>query len=85
MSLVYILPISNLIFLCWDFKVLARPRHVPSFLLKLKKENRKVLLVAADTFRAAAVEQLKILGGQVGVPVFSIEGEKILLKLLKRP
>ncbi len=32
MSLVYILPISNLIFLCWDFKVLARPRHAPSFL-----------------------------------------------------
>ncbi|MBB6207660.1 signal recognition particle protein [Borreliella lanei] len=51
--------------------------------LKLKKENRKVLLVAADTFRAAAVEQLKILGGQVGVPVFSIEGEKDPIKVIK--
>ncbi|PRR52502.1 signal recognition particle protein [Borreliella burgdorferi] len=51
--------------------------------LKLKKENRKVLLVAADTFRAAAVEQLKILGGQVGVPVFSIEGEKDPIKIVK--
>ncbi|OJH14927.1 signal recognition particle [Borreliella bissettiae] len=51
--------------------------------LKLKKENRKVLLVAADTFRAAAVEQLKILGGQIGVPVFSIEGEKDPIKIVK--
>ncbi|MCD2379490.1 signal recognition particle protein [Borreliella burgdorferi] len=51
--------------------------------LKLKKENRKVLLVAADTFRAAAVEQLKILGGQVDVPVFSIEGEKDPIKIVK--
>ncbi|WNY64305.1 signal recognition particle protein [Borreliella americana] len=51
--------------------------------LKLKKENRKVLIVAADTFRAAAVEQLKILGGQVGVPVFSIEGEKDPIKIVK--
>ncbi|MCD2401212.1 signal recognition particle protein [Borreliella bissettiae] len=51
--------------------------------LKLKKENRKVLLVAADTFRAAAVEQLKILGGQIGVPVFSIEREKDPIKIVK--
>ncbi|WNY69801.1 signal recognition particle protein [Borreliella andersonii] len=51
--------------------------------LKLKKENRKVLLVAADTFRAAAVEQLKILGDQVDVPVFSIEGEKDPIKIVK--
>ncbi|MBB6212806.1 signal recognition particle protein [Borreliella californiensis] len=51
--------------------------------LKLKKENRKVLLVAADTFRAAAVEQLKILGGQIGVPVFSIEEEKDPIKIVK--
>ncbi|WNY63128.1 signal recognition particle protein [Borreliella carolinensis] len=51
--------------------------------LKLKKENRKVLLVAADTFRAAAVDQLKILGGQIGVPVFSIEGEKDPIKIVK--
>ncbi|WKC91056.1 signal recognition particle protein [Borreliella carolinensis] len=51
--------------------------------LKLKKENRKVLLVAADTFRAAAVDQLKILGGQIGVPVFSIEGEKDPIKIVE--
>jgi fused signal recognition particle receptor len=36
-----------------------------------KKEGRKVLLVAGDTFRAAAVEQLKIWGMRVGCDVFS--------------
>ena len=34
-----------------------------------KKEGKRVLLVAADTFRAAAIDQLKKLGGEVGVDV----------------
>nr|WP_267517477.1 signal recognition particle protein [Borreliella garinii] len=51
--------------------------------LRLKKENRKVLLVAADTFRAAAIEQLKILGSQIGVPVFSLAGEKDPITIVK--
>lgn len=38
---------------------------------QLKKRNKKVLLGAADTFRAAAVEQLKLWGERVGVPVVS--------------
>jgi len=36
---------------------------------KAKKEGKRVLLVAADTFRAAAIDQLKQLGGEVGVDV----------------
>jgi len=36
---------------------------------KAKKEGKRVLLVAADTFRAAAIDQLKRLGGEVGVDV----------------
>ena len=32
-------------------------------------ENRRVLLVAGDTFRAAAIEQLQILGERLGAPV----------------
>jgi fused signal recognition particle receptor len=35
----------------------------------LVKQRRKVLLVAADTFRAAAAEQLTIWGGRAGVDV----------------
>jgi signal recognition particle subunit SRP54 len=36
----------------------------------LKRDGRRVLLVAADIYRPAAVEQLKVLGGQLEVPVF---------------
>jgi len=38
---------------------------------KAKKEGRRVLLVAADTFRAAAIDQLKKLGTEVGVDVIA--------------
>jgi signal recognition particle subunit SRP54 len=37
----------------------------------LKEEGRKPLLVAADLQRPAAVEQLKIIGSQIGVPVYT--------------
>ena len=40
---------------------------------RLKENGRKVLLVAADIYRPAAIEQLKYLGGHVSVPVFSLE------------
>lgn len=36
---------------------------------QFKKKNKSVLLGAADTFRAAAVDQLKLWGERVGVPV----------------
>lgn len=35
----------------------------------LKEDGKKVMLAAADTFRAAAIEQLEIWGERVGVPV----------------
>ncbi len=38
--------------------------------LHLKQSNQKVLLVAADTRRPAAIEQLKVLGSQIGIPVY---------------
>lgn len=40
---------------------------------RLKERKRKILLVAADIYRPAAIEQLKILGQQIDVPVFSLE------------
>lgn len=36
---------------------------------KLSQEQRRVMLVAGDTFRPAAMEQLKILGEKIKVPV----------------
>ena len=41
---------------------------------KLQKAGYKVMLVAADVYRPAAVHQLKVLGEKLGVPVFSIDG-----------
>jgi signal recognition particle subunit SRP54 len=41
--------------------------------LRLKNFRRKVLLVAADIYRPAAIQQLKILGEKIGVEVFSSE------------
>ena len=43
---------------------------------KLKKDGRKVMMVAADLVRPAAIEQLCILGEKAGVPVFTIPEEK---------
>ncbi len=39
-----------------------------------QKKSRKVLLIAGDVYRPAAIEQLKIVGGQIGVPVYTEEG-----------
>lgn len=38
--------------------------------LRLKEAGRRPLLVACDVYRPAAITQLKILGEQIGVPVF---------------
>ena len=43
---------------------------------RLKKEGRRVLLVAADLVRPAAVEQLSVLGEQIGVEVYKEDTKK---------
>ncbi len=40
------------------------------------KKGRQVLLVAGDVYRPAAIDQLKILGETVGVPVYTEEGNQ---------
>ncbi len=47
------------------------------------KKGMKVLLAACDTFRPAAIEQLKVLGEGIGVPVYTEEGEKDPIKIAK--
>ncbi len=39
---------------------------------KFKGQGRRPLLVACDIYRPAAIDQLKVNGGKVGVPVFSM-------------
>jgi signal recognition particle subunit SRP54 len=42
-----------------------------------KKQGRQPMLVGADLQRPAAVEQLRVLGAQIGVPVFSAPGDPV--------
>ncbi|MCF8298578.1 MAG: signal recognition particle protein [Saprospiraceae bacterium] len=51
--------------------------------LKTKK-GKNPLLVACDVYRPAAIEQLKVLGEQVNVPVFTEEDSKAPVKIAKR-
>ncbi len=44
--------------------------------LRLRQEDRRPLLVAADLVRPAAVEQLVTLGQQLGVPVYHEQGAR---------
>ncbi len=44
---------------------------------KLKSEkSKRPLLVAGDVYRPAAIEQLKVLGAQIDVPVYTEDGNK---------
>ena len=40
------------------------------------KKGRQVLLVAGDVYRPAAIDQLKVLGSQIGVEVYTEEGNR---------
>ena len=48
-----------------------------------KKQNKKVLLVACDIYRPAAIKQLEILAEQVGVDFFSLPNERNVSKIAK--
>ena len=47
------------------------------------KRGKKPLLVAGDVYRPAAIDQLKVLGEQIGVPVYTEEGSKEPVKIAK--
>jgi len=44
--------------------------------LRLRREKRNPLLVPADIYRPAAIEQLKTLGRQLGIPVFDSRADQ---------
>ena len=47
------------------------------------KQHLKPLLVACDVYRPAAIEQLKVVGESVGVPVYTEEGEKDVVSIAR--
>ena len=53
----------------------GKTTHSAKLALKLKKEGHRPLLVACDIYRPAAIKQLQVVGGQIGVPVFEMGTE----------
>jgi signal recognition particle subunit SRP54 len=51
---------------------------------RLKREGRTPLLVAADVYRPAAVDQLRTLGEQLGIPVHAEPGESDVPAIVER-
>ncbi|MBL8007547.1 MAG: signal recognition particle protein [Ignavibacteria bacterium] len=49
----------------------------------LRKKGRNPVLAACDVYRPAAISQLKILGKQINIPVYSDENEKDPVKISK--
>lgn len=49
----------------------------------LKSKGKNPVLAACDIYRPAAIEQLKILGKQINIPVYSQENEKDAVKISK--
>jgi signal recognition particle subunit SRP54 len=49
----------------------------------LKRQGREVLLAACDIYRPAAMDQLKVLGQQIGVEVYAEPETKNALKIAK--
>ena len=45
--------------------------------------GKKPLLVACDVYRPAAIEQLKVVGAQIGVPVYTEEGSKDVVEIAR--
>lgn len=60
----------------------GKTTHAGKLALMLKNENRRPLLVACDIYRPAAIEQLKVVGDKVNVPVFE-RGTKKPVKIAK--
>ena len=47
------------------------------------KQGKQPMLVAGDVYRPAAIDQLKVVGEQVGVPVYTEEGNMNPVKIAK--
>jgi signal recognition particle subunit SRP54 len=52
-------------------------------LLLKNKHGKQPMLVACDVYRPAAIEQLKVIGSQVDVPVFTEEGNMNPVKIAR--
>ena len=49
-----------------------------------KQKSKRPLLVACDVYRPAAIKQLQVVGAQLDIPVFSVEGEQNPVEIAKK-
>ncbi len=49
----------------------------------LRKDGKKPLLVACDVYRPAAIKQLQVVGAQLNIPVFTLEGSTNPVEIAK--
>ncbi|MBN1878274.1 MAG: signal recognition particle-docking protein FtsY [Anaerolineae bacterium] len=78
-ELLALLPEAGPLNLNWPLTVIlivgvngsGKTTSIAKLAASLKQQQRKVILAAADTFRAAAIDQLKIWGERVDVPVIA--------------
>ena len=50
----------------------GKTTHSAKLAKMFRKQGKRPLLVACDIYRPAAIEQLKVVGEQAGVPVFTL-------------
>lgn len=50
----------------------------------LRKQGKKPLLVACDVYRPAAIKQLQVVGGSLGIPVYANETTKDVVHIAKQ-
>ncbi len=67
--LLHVAPSAPTVYLVVGVNGVGKTTSIAKLAYKLQREGKKVVLAAADTFRAAAVEQLALWGERVGVEV----------------
>ena len=59
----------------------GKTTHSAKLASYIKKKGKTVMMAACDVYRPAAIEQLKVLGQQIEVPVFFEEGNTNPVKI----
>lgn len=54
----------------------GKTTHTAKLANYIKKKGKTVMMAACDVYRPAAIQQLQVLGEQIGVPVYTEEGNK---------
>ena len=61
----------------------GKTTHAGKIANSFKQKGKNPLLVACDVYRPAAIDQLKIVGESIGVPVFSLGAKKSPVEIAK--